>query len=152
MSVIDTLITDRTQADVDALKALLADGINPADHKGAYNASDLNRVGEAVNYLRERLRPLGIWTDASLRTDWAVTEIPTAGEMAKYLSAVRAIRAAVTDYRPRVRLPESMTALDYAGANQIEEILAAAETVIQHILLSFRGYSGRLRAGVNCLP
>lgn len=60
-SIIDTLITDRTQEDVDALIDLLASGVNPSsNHKGAYNASDLNRVGEACNFLLYELLDIGI--------------------------------------------------------------------------------------------
>lgn len=40
MSIIDTLVTDRTQADVSSGNA-----------KGTYNAADLNRVSEAMEYL-----------------------------------------------------------------------------------------------------
>lgn len=43
-----TLITDRTQADVTAGNA-----------KGTYKASDLNRVGAAMNYVADRLRAAG---------------------------------------------------------------------------------------------
>lgn len=152
MSVIDTLITDRTQADVEALKALLASGRNPADHKGGYNASDLNRVGEAVNYLWERLLQIGIRTPGGLRTDWTAAEIPTTGEMERYLARTAAVRDAVTEYRPQETLPETMRKLDHVGANQIESLLMAAEDVVRNVQLSYRGYSGRLRAGVNCLP
>ena len=61
LSVIDTLITDRTAANVDELYSLLSQGINPSEaHKGAYNASDLNRVGEAINHLLLRLFNIGI--------------------------------------------------------------------------------------------
>ena len=48
MSVIDTLVTDRTQSDVKARNA-----------KGTYKASDLNRVGAAMNYVAARLREQG---------------------------------------------------------------------------------------------
>ena len=63
MSIIDTLITDRTAADVTALKQLMAldyASMSPAqqaawlqDSKGAYNVSDMNRVGTALNYLKQ---------------------------------------------------------------------------------------------------
>lgn len=153
MSVIDTLITDRTQEDVDALLALLAAGTNPAaDHKGAYNASDLNRVGEAVNYLVGRLATVGISVRAEVRADWTAADIPRQGDMEAYLSAVAGIRDKVRAYRPDARLPSSMARLDYAGANAIEDLLASAELVVTRIMLSFRGYSGRLVSGVNCLP
>lgn len=69
MSVIDNLIYDRTAADVqrvhDFRNRILAGGITAltaseraeylAGMKGAYNASDLNRVGEAVQYLADRM-------------------------------------------------------------------------------------------------
>lgn len=70
MSIIDTLITDRTQADVTKLKSLLSkpkamwtneewSEFLLAKDKGAYNATDLNRVQEAMEYLAERFRGYG---------------------------------------------------------------------------------------------
>lgn len=70
MSIIDTLITDRTQADVTKLKSLLSkpkamwtneewSEFLLAKDKGAYNAADLNRVQEAMEYLAERFRGYG---------------------------------------------------------------------------------------------
>lgn len=71
MSIIDSLITNRTQADVAALHALLAKAkagtltdeewavlADPA-HKGAYNYTDLNRVSAALDYLAVLLRGYG---------------------------------------------------------------------------------------------
>ena len=61
MSVLENLITDRTQADADRARALCAKGIGnmTADEllefcspmKGAYNYTDMNRVESAVSYL-----------------------------------------------------------------------------------------------------
>lgn len=70
MSIIDTLITNRTQADVDALLALYAkpkamwttDEWNEfllGNHRGAYNASDMNRVLDALDYLADRVTQFG---------------------------------------------------------------------------------------------
>ena len=71
MSIIDTLITDRTAADTAALDALYAKAragtitdeewavLNDPTHKGAYNYTDLNRVSEALEYLRNRLEGYG---------------------------------------------------------------------------------------------
>ena len=70
MSVIDDLIYDRTQEDVDRVKELkekiLTAGLSSltsderseymAGMKGAYNASDLNRVGQAVRYIASNIR------------------------------------------------------------------------------------------------
>ena len=70
MSIIDTLITNRTQADVDALLALYAkpkamwtaDEWNEfllGNYRGAYNASDMNRVLDALDYLADRVNQFG---------------------------------------------------------------------------------------------
>ena len=65
MSIIDTLITDRTQGDEERVEELAAKGYDAmtAEEKeewdgemnGAYDASDLNRVESAVAYLAELL-------------------------------------------------------------------------------------------------
>lgn len=153
MSIIDTLITDRTRGDVDALIASLKAGTNPAaDHKGSYNASDLNRVGEAVSYLTQRLDGIGIEVETEPKTNWTATDIPAQSQMEKYLDNILAIWVAIMTYRPDIKLPEEMRFLDYSGANQIEELLKQTDLAITRINLSCRGYSGRLTAGVNCLP
>lgn len=69
-----TLITDRTQADVDAARELtfrVENGLataeeiarwNLAAEKGAYNYTDLNRVTQCMEYLDETLRSYGYQT------------------------------------------------------------------------------------------
>ena len=69
MSIIDTLITDRTQADVNRALTLSAKGwaaMTAAEReefeagmKGAYNATDLNRVNAAMEYLEARFKAMG---------------------------------------------------------------------------------------------
>ena len=155
MSVIDTLITDRSAEDVAELMALLEAGDLPSgNHKGAYNASDLNRVGSAVAYLRTRLAGIGIHaTGENLRTNWTAADIPTQSEMDVYLSVVAKMREDILEYRPEENsLPESMRNLDYKAANEIESLLKTVEDVVRKIILSYRGYSGRLTSGVNALP
>lgn len=68
-----TLITDRSRADVEALRALLSTALtdwtaeqlaafNQAASRGAYNYTDLNRVTAAMDDLNERLTALGYET------------------------------------------------------------------------------------------
>lgn len=68
-----TLVTDRSQADLDTLRALLAVPLadwtaeqlaqfNQAISKGAYNYTDLNRVTACMDYLNEVLTGLGYET------------------------------------------------------------------------------------------
>lgn len=76
MSVIDNLITDRTQSDVSRwsqLKAKTLSGMTTeelsewnAGMKGAYKHTDLNRVNEAMKYLQNRLRGYGYLVDVVL--------------------------------------------------------------------------------------
>ena len=60
MSIIDTLITDRTRA-------------------GHYDITDLNRVGGAMYYIADRLRSCGWDIEVSPRTDWVWTLRPALG-------------------------------------------------------------------------
>ena len=73
MSVIDELITDRTQADLDTLMDLLRqdmtawtetqkDWFRQAVSKGAYNYTDLNRVTAAMEELANQFSILGYST------------------------------------------------------------------------------------------
>ncbi len=71
--IIKTLVTDRTEADVLRWRSLRDKGYSnmtaeeraewdAANMKGAYNASDLNRVGTALNYIRDRFAECGYMT------------------------------------------------------------------------------------------
>lgn len=71
-----TLITTRSQSDVDALRALISRGkdnwtaeelaeFNLARSRGAYNYTDLNRVTACMEYLNEQLRGYGYQTGYS---------------------------------------------------------------------------------------
>lgn len=93
------LITDRTQADADEVKRLAAKGYAAmtteekaawdAGLKGAYNASDLNRVGSAVGYVAGRLTDAGYGIDVSPHVGWTEGGIPDAEEAAAYLACVQ---------------------------------------------------------------
>ena len=66
MSILDELITDRSQTDLDSLQSLLSIPMsqwtqeqlaefNLIRSKGSYNYTDLNRVTEAMEYINDRL-------------------------------------------------------------------------------------------------
>lgn len=215
MSVIDTLITDRTQAHVDRLKQLIKIGwqnmtddekaeyiggadqlldannqplfdsqnepiysADPGVQKGAYNYTDLNRVEEAVDYIADELvqapadlqafaTSLGVAWDSSfelpydendytgltVKTDWTDEDIPNVTDMARYLGNLLLIQAAL----PVLTVaPSSMNALDYNGANAIEQMLKEVDTTladaVEYRKQLIRGtlalfYSGELYSG-----
>ena len=150
-TIIDTLVTDRTQADVDRVKALAEKGFAAmtsdeqadwlAGLKGASTASEVNRVGTALNYLAGRLAPLcGKNIQWSAKTDWSMTDVITAPQAAVYRKQIQDVRDALTypDGTPAVPEIDRMT---YTGANDIERILALCETLIDNIIKAFR-YTG----------
>ena len=156
------MITDRSIADVNRLNALAAIPYADmteaqkaewnGDLKGAYNASDLNRVESAVEYLGGVLRALPddlkqygaaqnvAWDkffappyDAakitpSVKTDWQASDIQTAQDMARYLDNVVLLRNAL-DYATAA-LPSTMERLNWLGANAIEKVLVDLDDAV----------------------
>lgn len=127
MSVIDTLITNR----------------GPGTF---YNASDLNRVGEAIRYLADELFARGYEIRVSPKTDWAESDIPLASQMAHYLDDLRSIRETLSQPSTTPSLPESMAGLTYTGANDIESILRITDELMQWMDSAYF-YAGDLYAG-----
>ena len=162
MSIIDTLITDRTQGDEERVEELAAKGYDAmtaeekaewdGEMKGAYDASDLNRVESAVAYLAELLVSLpielkeyaaskGVAFDAffdvpydaatyalTTKTDWDELDSPTPIQMVRYIKNVKALRSAL-DYATS-DLPVSMDNLTIDGANAIEKALKGLDEAI----------------------
>ena len=130
-----TLITDRSKMDV--MKGA---------EKGFYNASDLNRVGAAVEYLQKVLEENGVFVAVAPKLDWQMSDIPTVAQMVQYLADVAALRSAlpVTDSTPET--PDAMSGLGWIKANAIEQILVDLDGTIKRIPLGFV-YSGELYAG-----
>lgn len=143
MSVIDTLVTDRTEADVSRYSELRDKGWAEmttaekaewvAGMKGAYNASDLNRVASAMAYLSQRFASAGYSVPVSSPTDWANGDIPTKGDMDTYLDDLRRIRAALAVMDTTPSAPGSMDYLTWAKANDIEKILADVDDLLTKI-------------------
>ncbi len=115
MSIIDTLITNRTG--------------------GYYNTTDLNRVGEAVQYLADLLNGYGYAATVDPKTNWAVGDIPRDSEMARYLGDVQSVKSAFYGTTP---LPESMEHINFTDANNIEKLLEEIETYITRMVDGFR--------------
>lgn len=150
-----SLITDRTQSDVNRVKALAAKGwASMTDSekaewrsgtKGAYNATDLNRVGAALNYIASRLNSCGIKIQVFPKIDWQVADIPSPDQMTAYLSDVATIRAAFPVGMKTPDVPSDMVKLTYTEANNIERILLDVDALITNMIAAFF-YSGELYA------
>lgn len=155
-----TLVTDRTTEDFKRWEYLRNKGfLNMTDSeraewladnmKGAYHKGDLNRVGEALNYLRDRLNAAGYMTYITMftaRTNWTVSSIPTAEDLTYYLKAVSNIREAMAQFESTPPAPIDTGTLSIEEANNIEKILIDVETLINN-MLSARVYCGEVIAG-----
>ena len=100
MSTLDTLITDRTEASF-------------------YGTADLNRVGEAMQYVAARLRSYGWDVEVSPRTDWKYTDRGTQAEVQRYLRDLRKIREALTLFAATPPVPGDARPFNAKEANDI---------------------------------
>ena len=147
-----TLITDRTAADVEYA---LAQALNPDRNntewlkglKGTYNATDLNRVEKAVEYVANRLEIAGWRKEPVVKIDWSFSDFPTVSEMQRYLDNIRLLRAALPDGMPAV--PADMNGFTYIEANTIEQILlmldAAVTNIMKNVFYSNEIFSGEVQ-------
>ena len=168
MSVIDELVFDRTASDVERVTTLKSQimtyGFNSlsaaeraeylAGMKGAYNYTDMNRVGTAVQYVANRLihapdeleeyrAEKGVADDplfdlpynateieVSPKTDWTVSDIPTRSQAATYLADISNLWSILELPGDTPSPPASLNALTYTIANNIEKILAVIDEVL----------------------
>lgn len=154
------LITDRTAADFVRWLTLRNKGYanmtederlewDAGDMKGAYNPqTDMNRVGEALNYVRDRLTLYGYLPRRSFtaKTDWTARDIPTPEALTEYLGYVSTVRAAFVILPTTPNVPEYTGGLDYQEANNIEQILLDVDRLITN-MLAHRYYCGELFCG-----
>lgn len=150
------LITDRTQADVDYAVRLSQKGWSgmtaeekadwESNLKGTYNASDLNRVGNAVTYVAGRLTEAGYFVPVSPKIDWTESDIPKESDMQTYLEDVEILRSALTVLPETPEVPEDMEGLTYEEANDIERILLAVDDLITKMINSYF-YSNEIFSG-----
>lgn len=150
-----SLITDRTQSDVDMKTS-----------KGFYMASDVNRVNTAIYYIVEKLKSIGyrvdnidlnIWGDIGtvqlspvgndslltangdrfcVATPFSVANrdnIPTESTTARYLSNIDNLRSVISVFESTPETPESMKNFTFESANDIEKILTDVNTLVDNI-------------------
>ena len=151
-------ITDRTSADVKELRQLVkrinnaggwefADEIDKArfseSMKGAYNATDFNRVDHNVDYLAGRLCTYGYTVEVTTKKDWSIVDIPRTTDIAQYLSNLEVLKAA---FYGSIELPKNMDKLTPEAANNIELLLCEIEQNINNMVAAWY-YSGELFSG-----
>ena len=128
------LVTDRTQADVDAWRA---GGTNT---KGEYKHTDLNRVGAAMHTLALTLAGYGIDVPITAKTDWDQAGIYTKDDLDQMLTEIQLLLDSIAALEARLSteitvtaLPDSARWLTYAKANDIEKVLLEIDSVLSHV-------------------
>ena len=129
------LVTDRTSGDVAA-----------GNDKGLYLAADLNRVGAAVAYLRDRLTAAGYAPTVSPKADWTDIDWMDEAAAARYLADLRELRRQLAVMESTPEVPETMAKLDYRMANHIEQLLEDLDQLLTHSAAAVY-YSGELYSG-----
>lgn len=155
-TIVGTLVSDRTLDDVqyvkqlaDKIKTATATAAEEAEYltslKGAYTASDLNRVESAVSFIAEELREavpaiedyaesygaewqsvfdLGYAPDdyyVTVKTNWSRSDKPTISDQMRYTGNVKLLINALSAIYPSI--PDGLDGIGYAQANAIEEAL-----------------------------
>ena len=133
----NTLITDRTQSDVDDARRLIeTGGPIPQNHRGFYNASDRNRVGSAAAALAAALAGYGYHTGpVAGKSDWAPDTDVTPVNSANCLADIKSLKDSFYGATP---LPDTMDYIDHNTANNIEKLLFE---VAGHIGLMERAFA-----------
>lgn len=129
------LITDRTEQDVTNKTA-----------KGSYNTSDLNRVGAAMAYLRDRFNANGYNVRIDPKTTWREIDVPTQSDMTLYLGHLGTLKSAIVLPEWTPEAPASMEYLTFTKANDIERILEVIDAMIT-LMVNGYWYSGELYSG-----
>lgn len=171
MSIINELVFDRTQADVDRVFTLknkiLTKGLSSLSDeekaeymtgmKGAYNYEDMNRVGQAVAYIANRMTSLpdelaayraekGVDDDpiyevpydpatvvVAAKTNWAMGDTPTQSLAKAYLNNLMVLRKQLTLSADAPLVPASLDNLTFSTANNIEYLLYLIDLTLTQV-------------------
>ena len=106
-------------------------------HKGAYNASDLNRVGQAILYVAGLYNQYGYNLTVNPKTDWSDTYYPTLSQMQTYLDDIQTIRNVVAVFPTTPDAPATMNSIDWKTANNIEQILVDMDKILSILMTTF---------------
>lgn len=152
MGIIETLVYDRTAFDVNRMSVLaekIKAGTATSDEvseyikspRGAYSYTDMNRVGQALNYLVAEVKRSGIAINLTAKTDWKQTDKPTREQLQEYLDNVSTIRGVISVPATVPKVPTKIWAsegqkdgLTYDKANAIEQILVDLNTLLKSML------------------
>ena len=157
LNIIDILITDRTASDVSRHAALARKSFAEmtaeeqlewsTSMKGSYNATDLNRVGQAIKYVENQLHAYGYTIHTTPKTDWTMDDIPTLEQLNHVIADVQTCRNKLSLPSSTPSVPVSMELFNYEKANDIEKILKQVYESLMKIVEGMIYFSGDMFCG-----
>lgn len=158
-SLFYTLIYDRTQADVEYRNTLhdkIADGTATTSEitewssdrlKGAYNYTDLNRVGSVLILVKSLTEEIGMTLTYpySITTNYSRNNLPTGTDVSHLLANVQAVKTTYQSFITTV-VPGSIKSIE--SANTIEYLLKEVGLVIDGTKAEYK-YAGDIYSGGN---
>lgn len=134
-------ITDRTQSDVDRVKALAekakagtwTEGEQlewAAGMKGALSYLDYNRIESGVQEIADVLH-----ATVSVKTDWGENGYLTTADAARWIDNIQILRARCNGVDSSPNTPEKLDYLHFTVINQVEQILLDVEMLAKDRLL-----------------
>jgi hypothetical protein len=156
MAVWQTPIYDRTNEDVQSAKTTIASWLaDPSsaivtDLKGCLNKSDMNRIEENMEYLREALISIGHSVPSmTFKTDWAYSDYSplTIAWTTQNIERILSNLSLLKSYAPQGFIPDAVPAgmMHYGNINAIERITSYIYSFIQSTINGYR-YSGTIYA------
>ena len=124
-NLINSLIFDRTQDDADyALDCVRNAVYHEHDLKGAYNISDRNRVGGAINFISDCLvNNAGLYeARVKIKDNWDYPDIIKREHHEEILYALNFLKYFLP-YSKTSEVPENLNKITYQKANALEFIL-----------------------------
>jgi len=148
-NISEKLIFDRARADVDYALNLERNNIYSEENlRGAYNISDRNRVGTAVNFIAKCLKNAGIYESRAniIKDDWNIYDIIIHEDNQKVLDSLKSLKILLPynqnnqnnkNKTEEIEIPESLDSLTYQKANITEEIIFELYGVFSRFLDSW---------------
>ena len=131
-----TPIFDRTQADVEYAKQQLALGNNNVEYKGCFNATDINRIENNIQYLSDRLNELYYYNNLVTEDSWTKESTVYANHISRIINNVSVLMSAYHTPNSADKSPETL--LTYEQANALERNIFLIKVMLDNMVALFR--------------
>ncbi len=158
MTILDTLITDRSDSDVE-LYNLLKDKIQQrtataeewdlweaTQLKAAYNAHDLNRIASAMDCISKLIADYGYMVKGSPKFDWKEGDIPRTDEIKEFNKAIQSILYNFPPTDSSISPPKSLSNVTIKMANDLEKLFISIPNTLERISFAYE-YCGTVFSG-----